>query len=149
MRTLEFCRFALGICAVAVIIGGCGSHSDNGGALLPPSPAGKLSHHSTFNYTGKEQEFKVPSGVKLIDIVARGGGGAGGSGSEGLGSRGGRVHASIPVTAGETLAVYVGGGGSGTTGGFNGGGAGGHKYGCNCPGFGGGGRRTCAKAVRT
>src|ERR1700677_1910293 len=139
MRTLEFCRFALSICAVAVMLGGCGSHSDHGALLLPPANAGKvLAHHHSFFYTGREQRFMVPSGVKSIGVVARGGG-ALGSGSGSSAGRGGGVHAVIPVTPGETLAIYVGGGGLGTSGGFNGGGDGGQKYYCKCPGAGGGG----------
>jgi hypothetical protein len=147
MRTLKFCRFALGICAVAAMLGGCGSRSGNGavlpsnGALVPPIGIDKASsRHRSFYYTGREQHFRVPPGVKWVGVVARGGGGAAGGGSYDVsGGRGGRVHAFIPVTPGETLGIYVGGEGSGMSGGFNGGGDGGQKYYCNCPGAGGGG----------
>ncbi|MFY9738508.1 MAG: hypothetical protein WAK11_05575, partial [Candidatus Cybelea sp.] len=145
MKTSDFCRFALGISAVAAMLAGCGSRSNNGAVLpsngaVPPIGADKgTSHHRSFYYTGSEQRFRVPAGVKWIGVVARGGGGAG-SGSNGAsGGRGGRVHAYIPVTPGEMLAIYVGGEGLGITGGFNGGGAGGQKYYCDCPGAGGGG----------
>ena len=146
MRTSEFCRFALGICVAAAMFGGCGSRSDNGaalppnGATLPPNGAGKvLSHHRSFYYTGREQRFRVPPSIKWIGVVVRGGGGANASGSGASGGRGGRVHAYIPVTPGETLAIYVGGEGQGMSGGFNGGADGGQRYYCNCPGAGGGG----------
>ncbi|MGA8797879.1 MAG: glycine-rich protein, partial [Candidatus Cybelea sp.] len=145
MRTSDFCRFALGICAVAAMLGGCGSHSDNGAVLpsksaVPPVGANKgIPHHRSFYYTGREQRFRVPAGVKSIGVVARGGGGANATGSRASGGRGGRVHAFIPVTPGEMLAIYVGGEGSGMNGGFNGGADGGQKYYCNCPGAGGGG----------
>ena len=70
MRTLDFCR-VLGIGTVAVMLASCGSRSDSGGAVLPPNFADKgLSHHRTFNYTGYEQRFRVPSGVKWINVVA-------------------------------------------------------------------------------
>ena len=79
-----------------------------------------------FTFAGASQTFVVPAGVTQITVDARGG--AGGQPS-GFGSGlGGRVRATIPVTAGETLIVNVGGtGASGTpgVGGFNGGGQGG------------------------
>lgn len=86
-----------------------------------------LPSHHTFKYTGKEQTFRVPTGVKSITVVALGAAGAGYSGSS-YGSRyeyfgrGGRVFAVIPVRGGETLFVLVGGQGSTNKGGFNGGG---------------------------
>ena len=134
MRTSDFCRFALGICAVAAMLGGCGSRSDNGAVLpsngaVPPVGANKgIPHHRSFYYTGREQRFRVPAGVKSIGVVARGGGGANATVAAGAsGGRGGRVHAFIPVTPGEMLAIYVGGEGSGMNGGFNGGGDGGRE----------------------
>ena len=87
MKTSDFCRFALGICAVAAMLGGCGSRSDNGAVLpsngaVPPVGANKgIPHHRSFYYTGREQRFRVPAGVKSIGVVARGGGGADGDGS--------------------------------------------------------------------
>ncbi|MGB8910425.1 MAG: glycine-rich protein [Candidatus Cybelea sp.] len=52
--------------------------------------------------------------------------------------RGGHVTATIPVQPGETLAVFVGGKGSGITGGFNGGGSSAFASGCTRGGGGGG-----------
>jgi hypothetical protein len=103
-----------------------------GRGTLPSSSgfAESLRSHQTFTYTGKPQRFTVPSNVTslTVDVVAaRGGGQSGGLG--------GRVLATIPVTSGETLAVYVGGQGTDATGGFNGGGNGGSYS----AGYGGGG----------
>ena len=89
-----------------------------------PVPPGE----EVFAYTGGEQYFVVPDGVTEISVEAFAG--AGGDNDDGLtGGMGGYVQATIPVTPGETLAVYVGQKGptksddsSRLTGGFNGGG---------------------------
>lgn len=81
-----------------------------------------------FVYTGEEQYFTVPSGVTAIRVMAYGG--KGGDTDDGLsGGYGGYTDATISVTPGETLAVFVGGEGptksdssSRLSGGFNGGG---------------------------
>jgi hypothetical protein len=94
-------------------------------------------HSRTFEDSGAQQNFVVPDGVKLVTVEAYGAAGAGGA-------NGGYVEASIPVTPGEQLAIFVGGNGSsgsgyyGGRGGFNGGGAGGGGDNC-CDGGGGGG----------
>ena len=87
--------------------------------------AGAAKGNKTFKYTGSEQMFTVPKGVTQLTVVARGGEGAGTSmyPSTNTPGRPGRVHAIVPVHAGEKLYVFVGG--SGLHGGFNGGGAGG------------------------
>jgi len=83
----------------------------------------------TFNYTGAVQTFTVPEGVTSISVNAYGG--AGGNAYYTTGGRGGQVQATINVTPGEVLNLYIGGqgyshGGSGTRpGGWNGGGSGG------------------------
>jgi len=78
---------------------------------------------TTFNYTGGAQTWTVPAGVTSIDVVARGA-----KGGCNLGGLGGESTATIPVTPGETLNLYVGGQGGcslmgNIPGGFNGGGA--------------------------
>jgi hypothetical protein len=78
-----------------------------------------LTHQKTFSYTGKPQRFTVPKNVKELTLDALG---AKGVQTVGLGAR---VLAAVPVTGGETLAVYVGGAGNGGSGGYNGGGGGG------------------------
>jgi hypothetical protein len=99
------------------MLAGCGGQASNG-AMPGGVPDSSLPHHKTFNYTGGAQDFTVPAGVTHISVVARGAKGGGSNGAHG-----GRVHALIPVTPGEKLVVYVGGDGSGATGGFNGGGS--------------------------
>jgi hypothetical protein len=79
---------------------------------LPARQAIDAAHHSrTFEYTGAEQKFKVPAGVTSISVDATGAAGAGA-----LGGRGGRTRGVITVRAGETLALFVGGAGSGSSG---------------------------------
>jgi hypothetical protein len=110
-------RYALGVCVTIAMLAGCGGQASNG-AMPGGVPDSSLPHHKTFNYTGGAQDFTVPAGVTHISVVARGAKGGGSNGAHG-----GRVHALIPVTPGEKLVVYVGGDGSGATGGFNGGGS--------------------------
>ena len=103
-----------------------------------------------FAYTGSAQTFTVPDGVTQATVFAAGGqGGVGTStsyGSGGSGGQGGTVIATIPVTAGDSLQVNVGGVGggggasTGGTGGFNGGGDGSYTSGAGgMSGAGGGG----------
>ncbi|MCX6513889.1 MAG: S8 family serine peptidase, partial [Actinobacteria bacterium] len=63
----------------------------------------------TFRSTGSPQQFVVPDGVSVLQFDAVGGAGGRGSASIQSVSRGGRVQGVLPVTAGETLYVYVGG----------------------------------------
>ncbi len=90
---------------------------------------------SSFAYTGAPQTFVVPAGVTSLQVTAEGGAGGqdpygAGSGAPGQpGGVGGRVTATLTVTPGETLTVYVGGKGSASSvgtspGGYNGGGTG-------------------------
>src|ERR1700722_12726445 len=81
-------------------------------------PQGDASGSKSFGYTGKEQSFKVPAGVTAVKIVATGASGP--SGEYYQGGNGGRVRATIPVTPGEKLAVFVGGEGGGASYGTNG-----------------------------
>lgn len=87
-----------------------------------------------FDFTGSSVNFTVPVGVTAVTIDAfgaQGGQGANAASGNGVGGPGGRVVATLPVTAGEVLTVFVGGqGGNASTGvagtaGFNGGAAGG------------------------
>lgn len=119
MRAFEFSRSALIICATAASLSACG-----GGSSVPIATDHTLNgasgsqNHQTFAYTGSEQTFIVPAGVKRLTIVARGGEADGF-----LPGLSGRVYAIIPVHPSDKLYVFVGG--SGRDGGFNGGGAGG------------------------
>ena len=139
MRFSDFYSCALRICAPAALLAGCGGSQPLIGApgAMPVANNGSLPYHKTYRYTGSEQSFKAPAGVKKLTVVALGARGA----SADVGANGGRVFAIIPVTPGERLAVFVGGPGAGTSGGFNGGANGGGAtsscfQGC---GYGGGG----------
>ena len=71
-----------------------------------------------FSYTGAEQTYKVPAGVTSVKITA-----SGAQGQGGYGGYGGKTSATVNVTSGETLYIYVGG-----MSGYNGGGLG-NRYG--------------------
>ncbi|VTU00051.1 Putative uncharacterized protein OS=[Oscillatoria] sp. PCC 6506 GN=OSCI_1680008 PE=4 SV=1: Gly_rich [Gemmataceae bacterium] len=81
----------------------------------------------TFDFTGGVQTWAVPAGLTSATFEVYGAQGAAG---------GGLATATLSLTPGEVLAVYVGGAASGTTGGFNGGGNAGSSIN---PGTGGGG----------
>lgn len=108
---------------------------------------------AVFKYTGGEQEFTVPAGVKTIEVTATGGAGgngASGNGTGGAGGLGAVVSGSLAVKEGQTLYVEVAGNGAGGgeeedegVGGFNGGG--GETYGA---GGGGGGASDVREVAR-
>jgi RNase P/RNase MRP subunit p29 len=77
--------------------------------------------------TSGPYSWTVPDGVTSIQVVATGGGGGGGT-NGGIGSRGGNggvVTATLGVTPGSTLTLFVGGAGGGSGGNGNTGGGGG------------------------
>ncbi|HEY1975783.1 MAG TPA: glycine-rich protein [Candidatus Baltobacteraceae bacterium] len=88
--------------------------------------------YQSFTYNGSAQTFVVPAAIAQLTVFAAGAAGGNASPSEpgATGGTGGSIEATVPVTAGESLQVDVGGvGGPGTTttaggGGFNGGAAG-------------------------
>ena len=90
-------------------------------------------HRKTFVYAGKAQPFTVPSYLIKITVIVIGARGTGAPVTYG-----GRVRATIPVTGGKKLVVFVGGQGSGAIGGFNGGGNSCTSSARDC-GYGGGG----------
>src|SRR5580692_10536879 len=99
---------------------GCGgvssfAPSDAGVMSIAHPPAKKQA--KTFYYTGDVQNFTVPRGVKHVTITA--------IGAPTKSAHSGLVNGTIPVTPGESLAVFVGGGPNGGAGGYNGGGDGG------------------------
>jgi hypothetical protein len=107
------------------------------GTVLAPTAA-DAAQVTTFNFTGGEQTYTVPSGLTSLAIVATGA--AGGGPSSGLtGGRGAVVSAMVPVTPGEILYIEVGGVGGQPAGGFNGGGVGGTNTDVGLSVFGGGG----------
>ncbi|MGA9274278.1 MAG: glycine-rich protein, partial [Candidatus Cybelea sp.] len=125
MSIWSFIRFSFGALAGVAILFGCGQNPNSTGVPIMASATAARSGKMTFNYTGAEQTFKVPSGVKSLTIDASAA--AGYAVKPGKGGRGGRVVATVPVTQGETLYVFVGGQGAVSIGGFNGGGAGGSE----------------------
>ena len=94
-------------------------------AALPPGCAqsgGSVT--CTFSETGGAQSWTVPSGVTAASFVVDGAAGGPSFGNSGPGGLGGQVSATIgSLTAGQVLAIEVGGEGSlDGPGGFNGGG---------------------------
>ena len=77
----------------------------------------------TFDVTFAPQTFVVPPGVTEVDIVAFGAQGY--SNQRGVqGGLGGQASGTLSVTPGQTLTIFVGAGGAGSSfsGGYNGGG---------------------------
>jgi hypothetical protein len=70
---------------------------------------GRFETSQNFQFVEAPETYKVPTGVTQIRVDARGAAGA--NNSEKTSGRGGRVVATVPVTPGETLFIYVGGGG--------------------------------------
>lgn len=68
---------------------------------------------SIFEYSGNTEQFIVPTGVNLINVLVVGGGGGGGSGHHGGGGSGEVLTASFSVSAGDIFDVFVGQGGTG------------------------------------
>jgi len=135
MKSVDFGRYALSSCVATAMLAGCGGLQPPVGGIANShttnlNPSAKRTQ--TFYYTGKKQQFSVPSGVSQLVVTVLG------AGTER--ARGGLVKATIPVTPGEQLAIFVGGSPKGLTGGFNGGGDGGQAQTCGrCIGSGGAG----------
>ncbi|MDP3973274.1 MAG: glycine rich domain-containing protein [Candidatus Daviesbacteria bacterium] len=91
----------------------------------------------TCNYAGTQQTWVVPTGVTSISVDAKGAQGSNGNRGA-IGGKGARVIATISVTAGETLYIYVGGQSLGRSGGYNGGMTGGTDPSSDLAGGGGG-----------
>ena len=132
MKTILRVLYALGVCAIAAILAGCGGGSTSPSYQLPgmsqsaraQSVSSAVAVHDvscqgqrSFQYVGHAQRFRVPKCATTIYIDAKGASGK-------YGGKGGEVSASVPVTPGETLIVRVGGAGQNLKGGFNGGAAG-------------------------
>jgi Glycine rich protein len=140
---LESLRYrTLSGCIATALLAGCGgSQPPIGAPGVATYPGDSLPYHKTFNYTGAEQTFTVPAGLRKLTVVAVGARGGANEYSETQDSQalGGRVRAIIPVTPGEKLVVFVGGQGSQPAGGFNGGGNGAGQQGSRQFSYGGGG----------
>jgi hypothetical protein len=125
-------RATVSLTVAAAFLSACQSATNS--EVLPSADglATSLTHKQTFSYTGTPQQFTVPKNVTMLTVDALGAKGAA------IGGLGARALATIPVTPGETLAVYVGGQGNAGNGGYNGGGSGGAGT-SGSGGFGGGG----------
>ena len=91
-------------------------------------PCTFLFSQTIFNYTGAGQTYIVPPCADSIIVDVKGAEGAAsitGAFVSSPGGKGGRVQASIPVTPGEVLNIYVGQKAPSDSGGWNGGGNGG------------------------
>lgn len=86
-------------------------------ALTTQADAGTPPTAVTFSYTGAAQSWTVPAGVTSVQVDLRGA-----QGQSVFGGLGGETIATIPVTPGQNLGVYVGGTGASGIGGWNGGG---------------------------
>ena len=128
MRIEVFKRYASAIGA-ATLLASCGGSP----ASLSVAPQVVALHHQseTFICTRHRQSFMVPDGVMQLRIIATGATG-GGYGYSTPPAAGGLVKATISVTPGEKLALFVGCAGPGQYGeyygGFNGGGNGGAEF---------------------
>jgi Glycine rich protein len=114
--------------------------------MKPPPPPPAVQHVETFEYTGGAQSWVVPAGVTQAVFEVSGAEG-GGTSYYPFAGWGGRATATLPVTPGETIHVYVGGAGArpdgvgicnSMPGGFNGGGLGGRGFATSRGGGGGG-----------
>lgn len=83
------------------------------GLTTAPAQAESVISTTSFAYTGSDQSFTVPSGVRLLKVVANGAGGGGSPAYGGAGGSGAKVTSYVAVTPGEVLTVKIGGGGIG------------------------------------
>jgi hypothetical protein len=97
---------------------------------------------ASFAFTGDQQCYVVPAGIRRLRVTAVGA--KGGAASTGIAGKGAKVTADLPVTPGQTLFVLVGGDGSVQDGGFNGGGSGAGEGPASAGGGGASDVRTCA-----
>ncbi|MEM0997664.1 MAG: HYR domain-containing protein [Bacteroidota bacterium] len=105
-----------------------------------PTTNAQTNTTQTFNFTGSVQSFTVPANVTSVNIQAWGGQGRTNSGNNIAGGRGGYATGNLAVTPGNTLYIYVGGGGGiNTAGAYNGGGNAGAEPCSTARGGGGGG----------
>lgn len=125
MRVFRSRIYALSAGAAAILLAACGgAQSPIAAPGAVPQSRALVQRKEVFEYTGGEQSFTVPSAVTRVRIDSKGASGGGKCGSCDAGN-GGLVRATIPVTPGEMLYIFVGGAGGQPTGGFNGGGNGG------------------------
>ena len=113
-----------------------GSVLATGATFSPPSTLQSTTYYveatnnlnpsatATFNYTGGQQSWTVPAGVFAISVDMEGAEGSRNTNYNNRGGYGGKAVATVAVTPGQTVYIYVGGwpGNSQSSGGYNGGG---------------------------
>src|SRR5437867_71026 len=109
------------VVAVATVVGGLTPLVVVSPAVATPSGSQTFPPMTDAN----PASFVVPSGVSLLLVDAYGAQGSDAFGSSQHGGKGARIVVLVPVTAGETLQVFVGSRSGSVNGGRNGGGAGG------------------------
>ena len=107
-------------CAANVGYGGVGSATlsqtkGGDGCVVIKYTSSGTTYFETFNYTGTNQSWLVPTGVTSATFYLIGAGGGGGAGNAAYGDGGGAgfVSGAYSVTAGSTLTIIVGEGGGG------------------------------------
>ncbi len=117
------------------------------GSILLGLVVGANAQTTTFNYTGAVQTYTVPAGITSLSINLQGAIGGWNSDMSSYvdsGGHGACVQATLSVTPGQTLYIYVGQHGTpgststGGSGGYNGGGNGANAFGAYGGGGGGG-----------
>ena len=81
-------------------------------ALKTTSYQTSVNSTTSLSYTGAVQNYTVPSGISSITVSGYGAAGGSSKKTNGTvmsGGKGGFLKATVNVTAGETLKVYVGG----------------------------------------
>jgi len=107
-------------CAAKVGLGGAGSATlsqtkGGDGCVVIKYTSSGTTYFETFNYTGVNQSWTVPTLVTTATfyLIGAGGGGGAGNAAYGDGGGGGFVSGAYSVTAGSALTIIVGEGGGG------------------------------------
>ena len=79
--------------------------------VFQTAAASSANFNTTFNYTGSDQTFTVPTGVTSIQVTMWGAGGGGSTGATATGGAGAYIKGTLTVTPGQTYTVIVGQGG--------------------------------------
>jgi hypothetical protein len=69
MRLSAFCGRVFGSCVAAALLAACGGSQTVNAAPTIDQTQAPLPHHTTFHFTGNQQVFDVPAGVKWIRVV--------------------------------------------------------------------------------
>lgn len=99
-----------GTLAIALGITPAATVASSAGAADPSGPELRVAAAS-FSYTGTTQTYTVPSGTRVLKVIALGGGGASGP-TVAAGGSGAVVTTYQAVQPGQLLSVKVGGGGA-------------------------------------